>query len=100
MLKINSLLYYEQKTAYEFSACLVGSEICIKDRQSHSRDKCIFCVNNLTPEPQRFALADLNLMRNEQWYDLISDQAMPDVWSELELSPYQCLWITNRPRDH
>jgi sucrose phosphorylase len=69
-------------------------------RQSRSRDQCIFCVNNLTPEPQRFALADLNLMRNEQWYDLISDQAMPDVWSELELSPYQCLWITNRPRDH
>ena len=27
-------LFFKQKTAYEFSACLVGSEVCIRNRYS------------------------------------------------------------------
>lgn len=67
-------------------------------RQSRDRHQCVFCVNNLTHEPQKLALADLNLMRTEHWYDLISGQDIPDAWCEIELAPYQSLWITNRPR--
>ena len=29
--------FFKQKTAYEISACLVGSEMCIRDRVSSSR---------------------------------------------------------------
>src|SRR5678810_1227105 len=28
--------FFKQKTAYEFSACLVGSEMCIRDRRYHA----------------------------------------------------------------
>ena len=28
------LFFFKQKTAYEISACLVGSEMCIRDRKS------------------------------------------------------------------
>ena len=30
--KIIHNFFFKQKTAYEFSACLVGSEMCIRDR--------------------------------------------------------------------
>ena len=35
------LFFFKQKTAYEISACLVGSEMCIRDRQSivHQKGK-------------------------------------------------------------
>lgn len=66
-------------------------------RQSRDREQCVFCIHNLTPEPQQLALADLNLMRNEPWYELISDQPLGDVWHSVEMAPYQCLWITNHP---
>ncbi len=29
---INTFFFFKQKTAYEISACLVGSEMCIRDR--------------------------------------------------------------------
>ena len=28
--------FFKQKTAYEISACLVGSEMCIRDRFAHN----------------------------------------------------------------
>ena len=40
--------FFKQKTAYEFSACLVGSEMCIRDRQQARR-----------PKPERFNMADI-----------------------------------------
>ncbi len=30
--RCDNVFFFEQKTAYENSACLVGSEMCIKDR--------------------------------------------------------------------
>src|SRR5674476_968096 len=31
-VETNGLFFFKQKTAYEISACLVGSEMCIRDR--------------------------------------------------------------------
>ena len=31
------VFFFKQKTAYEISACLVGSEMCIRDRETHGR---------------------------------------------------------------
>src|SRR5678809_1633432 len=33
--------FFKQKTAYEISACLVGSEMCIRDR-SWAQELCIY----------------------------------------------------------
>ena len=32
-IKEKGLFFFKQKTAYEISACLVGSEMCIRDSQ-------------------------------------------------------------------
>ena len=32
LLNSISVFFFKQKTAYEISACLVGSEMCIRDR--------------------------------------------------------------------
>ena len=32
--------FFKQKTAYEISACLVGSEMCIRDRRIHVHTQC------------------------------------------------------------
>ena len=37
MLHVILFFFFKQKTAYEISACLVGSEMCIRDRRTHMR---------------------------------------------------------------
>ncbi|MEM6690586.1 MAG: sugar phosphorylase [Planctomycetota bacterium] len=67
-------------------------------RQSTDRSQSIFAVHNLTGQSQTIAMEDLNLISTETWYDLISGDAMPGLVGEVELKPYQCVWISN-PRD-
>ncbi len=64
-------------------------------RQSQRRDQSIFCINNITPRPQPLSLADINLISTDNWWDLISGEAVPDLKSTLTLEPYQCLWLSN-----
>eukprot|EP01015_Nassula_variabilis_P036224 TRINITY_DN928_c0_g1_i13.p3 TRINITY_DN928_c0_g1~~TRINITY_DN928_c0_g1_i13.p3 ORF type:complete len:114 (+),score=43.66 TRINITY_DN928_c0_g1_i13:1-342(+) len=45
--------FFKQKTAYEISACLVGSEMCIRDR---SRDKMKNYVKTLEVENENLRL--------------------------------------------
>ena len=33
----SSIFFFKQKTAYEIASCLVGSEMCIRDRSPHGR---------------------------------------------------------------
>ena len=65
-------------------------------RQSMDRDQSIFCVHNLSCEPQDIILSDLNLIDTEAWYDLISKQEIKNICSKFTLTPYQCLWLTNK----
>jgi len=36
------LFFFKQKTAYEISACLVGSEMCIRDRRAQAGEVALF----------------------------------------------------------
>ncbi len=46
---INIFFFFKQKTAYEMSASLVGSEMCIRDRTTRvSEDSCntlVYIIN-------------------------------------------------------
>ena len=66
-------------------------------RQSADRRQSIFCISNISCEPQVLHLTDINLIEAQQWSDLISgeDCASP----EIVLAPYRTVWISNL-RDH
>ncbi|MEQ9409836.1 MAG: sugar phosphorylase [Fuerstiella sp.] len=64
-------------------------------RQSMDRAQSIFAIHNMTDEPQRLPLSDLNLITLNRWHDAISGQTYDDLRGMLEVQPYQCLWITN-----
>jgi len=64
-------------------------------RQSMRRTQSIFCLNNLSDTPQPINLADINLISTDSWRDLISGEAITDLYGCLTLAPYQCVWLTN-----
>lgn len=66
-------------------------------RQSRDRDQSIFAIANLRPEERSLPLHSLNLISGENWSDLLTGKPIFDTRSEIMLSPYQCLWLTNRP---
>ncbi|MDA9096139.1 sugar phosphorylase, partial [Porticoccaceae bacterium] len=43
-------------------------------RQSLDRQQSLFCISNISDQGQTLTLADINLIDNEQWHDLISGQ--------------------------
>jgi len=65
-------------------------------RQSQDRQQSIFCVSNITDKPVRLPLSELNLIITETWTELISDSKITAITQELELSPYQTVWISNK----
>ncbi|MEP0355002.1 sugar phosphorylase [Paraglaciecola sp.] len=65
-------------------------------RQSLGRSQSIFCVFNVSDEPQMMRLSDLNLIGTDSWIDLISGQTISLEDLEYEVAPYQSLWISNR----
>ncbi len=66
-------------------------------RQSMDRGQSVFCVSNISAEPQLLALSAINLIDTEDWLDLISGEQLQDREQQLELQPYQTVWITNAP---
>lgn len=64
-------------------------------RQSMYRDQSIFCINNLSDRSQTLHLSDINLFSTDPWFDLISKEKIEDIYAQLTLQPYQCLWIAN-----
>lgn len=66
-------------------------------RQSMDRRQCIFCISNITPRPQALALSDINLTDTEQWVDLLGGLRIDSPVQVVELSPYQCVWLSNAP---
>ncbi len=66
-------------------------------RQSMDRRQSIFALNNVTDEIQRVPLSDINLISTEHWVDLIGGEPVGDRLGELELAPYQCVWLSNQP---
>ena len=68
-------------------------------RQSMDRRQSIFCISNISSKPLPLALSDINLIGTDEWRDLISGEQFHGRDEEIELQPYQTLWITNLP-DH
>ncbi|MDG0969376.1 MAG: hypothetical protein P8Q37_06660 [Porticoccaceae bacterium] len=61
-----------------------------------NREQSIFCISNITTETQSPLLSDINLVNNEDWFDILTGQTCGDQNSYLQLQPYQTLWITNQ----
>lgn len=66
-------------------------------RQSADRRQSVFCISNVSDQPQLLHLTDINLIEAQQWSDLISGEDCAS--SELLLEPYRTVWISNL-RDH
>lgn len=64
-------------------------------RQSMDRRQSIFCISNVSSEAQLLFLSDINLIDTEDWVDLIGGAVFEHRDMELQLAPYQTLWITN-----
>ncbi|WP_077340105.1 sugar phosphorylase [Pseudocolwellia agarivorans] len=64
-------------------------------RQSQDRKQSIFCISNITNKPLSLPLSELNLIVNENWFELISGTEVTDLTEEIELAPYQSVWIAN-----
>jgi len=64
-------------------------------RQSIDRTQSIFAVTNVTKEKKNLALADINLIAGDPWWDLISGASIADIEGEFSLAPYQTVWISN-----
>ncbi|WP_286233993.1 sugar phosphorylase [Thalassotalea sediminis] len=66
-------------------------------RQSVDRKQSIFCISNISCEPQPLMLSELNLVITESWFDLIAKQKVSDTLERITLQPYQTVWICNQP---
>jgi len=66
-------------------------------RQSIDRRQSIFCLSNVTDQSLSVSLADINLIDAQEWTDLIGKARYNPGAGEVELMPYQCVWITNIP---
>ncbi|MFV0576345.1 MAG: sugar phosphorylase [Vibrio sp.] len=64
-------------------------------RQSIDRRQSIFCISNISLEPQTLHLSDINLIQTDNWKDLVSGQALEKSTDSIELKPYQTVWISN-----
>lgn len=64
-------------------------------RQSFNRKQSIFCISNVSDEKVELRLNELNLIVTDNWFDLISGASIEDTATELELMPYQTVWLTN-----
>lgn len=64
-------------------------------RQSTDRTQSIFAVTNVTDQEKTLALAEINLIAGDQWWDLISGASIADIEADFALAPYQTVWISN-----
>ena len=65
-------------------------------RQSLDRRQSIFCLSNITNEPQAVRMSDINLIGDEDWIDLLSQVKIDTQLQDIVIEPYQTLWISNR----
>ncbi len=75
----------------------LGSTIFGFWRESLDQRQRIFCVFNISDQPQYLTVADLNLPGSggEAWWDLISGKPFPCGEKQVELNPYSSFWLSN-----
>ncbi len=65
-------------------------------RQSLDRGQSVFAIHNVSDESLTFSATALNLIEDEHWHDLLSDEIIDNNAMDIAMAPYQCRWITNR----
>jgi len=66
-------------------------------RQNIQRTERVFCLFNVSSQPQTLDMTCLNLHADHPWRDLISGQVFTDVFGSMQLSPYQSIWLKSCP---
>ncbi len=74
----------------------LGNELYGIWRQSIDKTQSIFCITNITEEIVTLSLLDINLDDADKWHDLITQKAVEDNISNIELKPYQTVWLSNK----
>ncbi|MDA0916864.1 MAG: alpha-amylase family glycosyl hydrolase [Proteobacteria bacterium] len=64
-------------------------------RQSKNRKQSIFAITNVTSSKFIFNTNMINLIDDEEWYDLLNPRTNFQDEQKIELNPYQTIWITN-----
>jgi sucrose phosphorylase len=67
-------------------------------RQSLDRRQSIFALHNVSDQPVVLSHLSMNLIEDEQWFDLLGSDTIDMDQEEIMLAPYQCRWITNQGR--
>jgi sucrose phosphorylase len=73
----------------------LGDKVFAFWRQSLDRSQSIFCLFNISKLPQTVHLSELNLIELATWKDLISGRILENIKGEIEMQPYQALWLSN-----
>ena len=73
----------------------LGDAIFAYWRQSLDKRQSIFCISNISDQPQAFMLSDINLDCTYNWSDLITGNKLTRQEMLVQLVPYQTLWISN-----
>ena len=68
-------------------------------RQSRDRRQSIFAITNVTSKNIDFNTNMINLIDDEQWYDLLNPEINFKDEQKIKLDPYQSIWITNFKED-
>ena len=74
----------------------LGNELYGIWRQSIDKTQSVFCITNITEEIVTLSLLDINLDDADKWHDLITQEAVEDNISNIELKPYQTVWLSNK----
>ena len=64
-------------------------------RQSRDRKQSIFALTNVSSKTVKVNSNQINLIDNEQWFDLLSPKEKITDGQFIKLNPYQTIWITN-----
>ncbi|MFQ3189006.1 MAG: sucrose phosphorylase [Paraglaciecola sp.] len=94
LLKIRKKQPAFHPNATQFTLQL-GEQIFGYWRQSIDRRQSIFCIFNVSDEPQNIRLSDMNLIGTDTWFDIIGGDTMCLEDLEYQLTPYQSMWISN-----
>ena len=64
-------------------------------RQSRDRKQSIFALTNVSSKTIKLNTNKINLIDDEQWFDLLSQETKITDDQYIKLMPFQSLWITN-----
>jgi sucrose phosphorylase len=92
-LRTQQTAFHPNATQYTLQ---LGSNLFGFWRHSNDRRQSVFCIYNITDQPQPLFMTDLNMVVGDEWRDLISGRVVEEATPEWQLAPYQAVWITNR----